>query len=151
MNWSITPELAVEYGVSSFNNVSIVDHLAKVVKDIRKAIPDRNFNGLAVIDLEEWRPLFKMNWGKQTVYQKQSVALVQSKNPGLSSKAALKLAEEEFNRAARIFFVWTLRIARSIRPKAHWGYYDYPFCNSHAGDEPNEYSCNDLAKQLNDE
>ncbi|KAK6023741.1 EGF-like domain protein [Ostertagia ostertagi] len=158
--------------------VLVSDHLVAVIKDIRTKIPDRNFDGLAVIDLEEWRPLFKMNWGKQkggfqrdfvphsgacyihhghrkevdvNVYREQSVALVKSKHPKLSHKKALLLAEKEFNEAARIFFVWTLKMARRIRPKAHWGYYDYPFCNAHAGDTPNVYSCNKKAKQYNDE
>ncbi|EPB73387.1 hyaluronoglucosaminidase [Ancylostoma ceylanicum] len=38
-------------------NVPIDEHLAIVEKQINEAIPDENFNGVAVIDIEEWRPL----------------------------------------------------------------------------------------------
>lgn len=60
-------------------NLSLADHLAAVEQQIQVAIPNPNFSGPAVIDLEEWRPLYKMNWGSQRVYRNQSVKLVQEK------------------------------------------------------------------------
>ncbi|EPB73385.1 EGF-like domain protein [Ancylostoma ceylanicum] len=50
-------------------NVSIDEHLAVVEKQINETIPDENFNGIAVIDIEEWRPLYEMNWGGKDVRQ----------------------------------------------------------------------------------
>ncbi|KIH64301.1 hyaluronoglucosaminidase [Ancylostoma duodenale] len=48
-------------------NISIENHLAVVEKQIKGAIPDENFNGIAVIDIEQWRPLYEMNWGGKDV------------------------------------------------------------------------------------
>ncbi|RCN41619.1 hyaluronoglucosaminidase [Ancylostoma caninum] len=43
-------------------NSSLKEHLEVVKKNITDRIPDENFNGLAVVDLEEWRPLFDENF-----------------------------------------------------------------------------------------
>ncbi|RCN24143.1 hypothetical protein ANCCAN_30167, partial [Ancylostoma caninum] len=43
-------------------NSSLKEHLEVVEKNITDRIPDENFNGLAVVDLEEWRPLFDENF-----------------------------------------------------------------------------------------
>ncbi|KAK6012084.1 hyaluronoglucosaminidase, partial [Ostertagia ostertagi] len=48
-------------------NASLHNHLHQVVKDILTTIPDQWFDGLAVIDLEEWRPLYDMNWEDKEV------------------------------------------------------------------------------------
>lgn len=48
-------------------NISIDEHLAVVERQIKEAMPDENFNGIAVIDIEQWRPLYEMNWGEKIV------------------------------------------------------------------------------------
>lgn len=104
-----------------------------------------------MIDLEEWRPLYKMNWGSQRVYRNQSVKLVQEKNSQVTLEEADEQAEKEFNDAAREFFVKTLETARKIRPYARWGYYGYPYCNVNAGLEANDYTCKKDARNYNNE
>ncbi|EYC15489.1 hypothetical protein Y032_0036g3173 [Ancylostoma ceylanicum] len=82
-------------------NVPIDEHLAIVEKQINEAIPDENFNGVAVIDIEEWRPLYEMNWGGKNVYRKQSIELARSRYPKLKKKEIEAIAKKEFNRASK--------------------------------------------------
>jgi len=37
-------------------------------------------------------------------------------------------ASRKFEKAATQFLRRTLQLAKSLRPKAFWGYYGYPFC-----------------------
>ncbi|PIO72230.1 hyaluronoglucosaminidase [Teladorsagia circumcincta] len=129
-------------------NASLARHLLKVGKQILEGIPDPLFDGLAVIDFEHWRPLYAMNWDKKKVYQKQSLNLVLDKNRSMLEEVAKNVAESEFNEAARNFFVETIKLARRLRSKAHWGYYHYPFCNARGNHS--EYSCSQEAKGYND-
>ncbi|KAL6736383.1 hypothetical protein Aduo_006743 [Ancylostoma duodenale] len=82
-------------------NVSIEEHLAIVEKQINETIPDKHFSGIAVIDIEEWRPLYEMNWGGKNVYKKQSIKLARSKYPKRSAKEIEAIAEKEFNQASK--------------------------------------------------
>lgn len=41
--------------------------MTAVKEQIEKEIPDADFNGIAVIDVEEFRPLYSMNWGAKEV------------------------------------------------------------------------------------
>uniref|UniRef100_A0A7I4Y7E6 Hyaluronidase n=1 Tax=Haemonchus contortus TaxID=6289 RepID=A0A7I4Y7E6_HAECO len=132
-------------------NISLQAHLDAVAQQIQNDIPNPNFDGIAVIDLEAWRPLYKMNWDEKQVYKDQSVQLVLQNDPSLSTEQAEVLAEEQFDQAARNFFVETLRVARELRPRGHWGYYEYPFCNADAGDRPDDYSCTTTAQEYNDQ
>lgn len=70
--------------------------------DISKAIPNSGFDGPAVIDWEEWRPLWSMNWGKKKVYKKLSEEYARNRYPHLSKKSARLRAVTEFNKAARL-------------------------------------------------
>lgn len=42
-------------------------HLIQAEKDINETIPDENFNGIAVIDIEEFRPMWELSWGPFSV------------------------------------------------------------------------------------
>ncbi|KAL6736382.1 hypothetical protein Aduo_006742 [Ancylostoma duodenale] len=131
-------------------NFSIDEHLAVVEKQINETIPDENFNGIAVIDIEEWRPLYEMNWGGKDVYRKKSVELARSKYPKRSAKEIEAIAEKEFNQASKTFFMRTLKKAIELRPKALWGLYDFPFCNAKAGDMEGDFECSKEAQRYND-
>ncbi|KAE9419163.1 hypothetical protein Angca_009837, partial [Angiostrongylus cantonensis] len=127
-------------------------HLLEVEKNIEKLMPDKDFNGFAVIDIEEWRPLFRQHYRNvKQVYQEASIALVKSKNKRLSDDEARQEAEKEFNDAAREFIVETIQKAKQMRPKALWGLYGFPVCNYNAGQLKNDYSCWQLYKGFNDE
>ncbi|KAK0396127.1 hypothetical protein QR680_001581 [Steinernema hermaphroditum] len=120
---------------------SISEHLRKVKLDIEKSIPYSGYSGLAVIDFEEWRPLWSLNWGTKTVYKRESVRYVLERYPTLSRKSARRIAIAEFNKAARNFMVQTLRLGMQLRPNARWGFYGFPYCNYDAG-QVGDAECN---------
>ena len=49
--------------------------------DIQSKIPDPNYDGLAVIDWEQWRPLWETNWNKKRIYKVKSVENVRQRYP----------------------------------------------------------------------
>ncbi|KAM8812048.1 hyaluronidase PH-20 [Rhynchonycteris naso] len=109
---------------------SLQKHLEQAEKDIAYYIPTDK-EGLAVIDWEEWRPLWERNWRPKDIYRNRSIALVQSQNPQLSLALATKKAKEEFEKAGRMFMEETLKLGKSFRPKHVWGYYLFPDCYNH--------------------
>ncbi|WKX97270.1 hypothetical protein Q1695_013157 [Nippostrongylus brasiliensis] len=144
-----SPDVPINGGLPQ--KVSLAEHLKRVKQQIQEQIPDENYDGLAVIDLEEWRPLWAMNFGAKAVYRNMSIKLVHEKHPKLSLEKAKIHAEKEFNEAARKFLVETLITAKKLRPNALWGYYIYPFCNAKAGEDEDSYSCSAKAQEYNDE
>lgn len=93
-----------------------------------------NFTGLAVIDWEEWQPLWEKNRGKKMEYRRLSKLLVRQERPGLSDKAVVSLARKMFEASARKFMEATLQTAVRTRPKGLWGFYGFPVCsNKHKG------------------
>ncbi|RCN36083.1 hyaluronoglucosaminidase [Ancylostoma caninum] len=46
-------------------NCSLEEHLNITKENITMRIPDQNYSGLAILDLEEWRPLFDQNSWKE--------------------------------------------------------------------------------------
>ncbi|EYC39893.1 hypothetical protein Y032_0637g957 [Ancylostoma ceylanicum] len=49
-------------------NCSIDEHLKIAKENITERIPKEDFDGFAIIDLEEWRPIFDQNfWGLKSV------------------------------------------------------------------------------------
>ncbi|XP_066110625.1 hyaluronidase PH-20 [Saccopteryx bilineata] len=109
---------------------SLQKHLEQAEKDIVHYIPTDK-EGLAVIDWEEWRPLWERNWRPKDIYRNRSIALVQSQNPQLSTAMATKEAKQQFETAGRMFMEETLKLGKSIRPKHVWGYYLFPDCYNH--------------------
>ncbi|EYC39883.1 hypothetical protein Y032_0637g947 [Ancylostoma ceylanicum] len=132
-------------------NCSLKEHLDIAKQNITDKIPDDNFDGLAIIDLEEWRPLFDQNfWGKKQVFRNQSIAIAKANNPNIQDEKQLeKIAEKDFNDAARKFFVDTIQLARSERKQAKWGFYGFPYCNYDAG-KNGEYECSKKYQEWND-
>ncbi|KAK6739185.1 hypothetical protein RB195_020943 [Necator americanus] len=132
-------------------NCPLDKHLALVSKQIREAIPREDFNGIAVIDFEEWRPLYQLNWGKKAVYKAESLRLVREQFPSISGKSAEALAKKEFNTAAKKIFLSTIGLARQLRPYARWGFYGFPYCNYDAGNSESDMLCNEKFRKYNDE
>uniref|UniRef100_A0A3Q2PWB0 Hyaluronidase n=1 Tax=Fundulus heteroclitus TaxID=8078 RepID=A0A3Q2PWB0_FUNHE len=110
---------------------SLSQHLGEMQKGVDKYIPNQEAAGLAVIDWEEWRPLWIRNWGAKDVYRKHSRELVRQKNPTWSGEQVGRVAQQEFEMSARRFMLDTLRHAKHLRPNKLWGFYLFPDCYNH--------------------
>lgn len=146
------PPTAVNGGCPQ--NASLTKHLDKMEKDILAAMPSDSFAGLAVIDWENWRPLWIRNWDKKNVYRNMSLLLVRQRNPLFSDSQVETQAKFEFETAAKTFMSETLRLARSLRPNGWWGYYLFPDCyNYHYLDSFEDFTghCPMLEEQRNEE
>ncbi|XP_018428074.1 PREDICTED: hyaluronidase-2-like [Nanorana parkeri] len=112
-------------------NASLRAHLDEMQTGINKYIPEKDKDGLAVIDWEEWRPIWIRNWQNKSVYRQVSRQLVISRHSNWTGEDQLKQAQYEFENAAREFMAETLRYAKNYRPRQLWGYYLFPDCYNH--------------------
>ncbi|XP_059679202.1 hyaluronidase-2 [Gavia stellata] len=144
--------VAINGGVPQ--NSSLSEHLARLQEGISKYIRSPAKEGLAVIDWEEWRPIWARNWKPKDVYREVSQQLVYQRQPTWSREEVNKQAVFEFESAARQFMVSTLRMAKSFRPKQLWGYYLFPDCYNHDYSKNKESytgQCPDVEKTRNDQ
>ncbi|KAM6948025.1 hyaluronidase-2 [Lycodopsis pacificus] len=110
---------------------SLSKHLEKMPEGVQKYIREPGATGLAVIDWEEWRPLWVRNWETKDVYRRHSRELVRQKNPTWPLEQVGKVAQQEFEMSARKFMLETLRYAKNLRPNQLWGFYLFPDCYNH--------------------
>lgn len=126
-------------------------HLAKAKKDIEFYIP-KDQRGLAIIDWEEWRPIWARNWKPKDIYKNESILLVQRQHPAFTLEEATDKAKEEFEKNGRKFMVETLKLGKKIRPTYLWGFYLFPDCYNHQYTKPNYTGvCFDIEKKRNNE
>ncbi|XP_028855135.1 hyaluronidase-2 [Denticeps clupeoides] len=111
-------------------SVSLSRHLEEVLERVKRYIQP-NAMGLAIIDWEEWRPLWSRNWDTKDVYRNQSRELVAQKNPTWPQNQVSKVAHQEFELSGRKLMLETLRLAKSLRPEQLWGFYLFPDCYNH--------------------
>ncbi|XP_022613271.1 hyaluronidase-3-like [Seriola dumerili] len=112
-----------------------------------------DFSGLAVIDWEEWRPLWERNFDSKKAYRKLSKLLVRQERPDLSGRAVTSLAKQRFEESARRFMEETLRAAVRGHPRGLWGFYGFPACfNKHKRKPDQSYTgrCHRGTRRLND-
>ncbi|XP_074139429.1 hyaluronidase-2 [Sminthopsis crassicaudata] len=112
-------------------NSSLIDHLERLPEGVRHYIRSPDREGLAVIDWEDWRPVWIRNWQSKDVYRKVSRQLVSSRHPTWTPEQVGKQAQYEFEFAARQFMLETLRWAKETRPRQLWGFYLFPDCYNH--------------------
>lgn len=110
---------------------SLTEHREKMPEGIQKYIREPQAKGLAVIDWEEWRPLWIRNWDMKDIYRSKSRELVAKKNPRWTAEQVSKVAQQEFELSARIFMLETLKYAKNLRPNQLWGFYLFPDCYNH--------------------
>lgn len=122
-------ETAVNGGLPQV--ASLTHHLDKMPEGVQKYIREPDATGLAVIDWEEWRPLWIRNWENKDVYRRHSRELVRQKNPIWPPEQVAKVAQQEFEISARKFMLETLRYAKNLRPNQLWGFYLFPDCYNH--------------------
>ncbi|XP_075928153.1 hyaluronidase-1-like isoform X1 [Petromyzon marinus] len=132
----------------------LVGHLDKAREDIRAKIKGKDFEGLAVIDWEEWRPQWSRNWGKKDEYRKESKTKVKHAHPSWPEDLVAKEAQKEFDKSARDFMEQTARVGQSERPGGLWGYYLFPDCYNYDYNKTGpEYTgqCPDVERVRNDQ
>ncbi|XP_029472413.1 hyaluronidase PH-20-like [Rhinatrema bivittatum] len=108
--------------------IPLYQHFKKVEEDILFYIPSEKQEGFAVIDWENWRPLWIRNWATKDIYRKQSVEFVLQKDLTLTGRQAQAIAKIEFEAAAQRIMLDTLWLGKSLRPKQFWGYFLFPEC-----------------------
>ncbi|XP_029902294.1 hyaluronidase PH-20-like [Myripristis murdjan] len=124
----------------------------KARADINYYIPSRTSRGLAVIDWEEWRPLWERNWGTKRIYQILSVAHAMQRDHTLTSQQAISKAKQQFQMAARSFMSAVLALGRAMRPNYLWGFYLFPNCYNYGWLEPGYTGhCSKEVRRQNDE
>nr|XP_020771480.1 hyaluronidase-3 isoform X2 [Odocoileus virginianus texanus] len=104
-------------------------HLARAAYQIRRSLWP-GFAGLAVLDWEEWCPLWAGNWGRRHVYRAASWAWAQWVFPNLDPQEQLHKARVGFEQAARALMEDTLRLGRALQPHGLWGFYRFPACGN---------------------
>lgn len=109
----------------------LTQHLDKMQEGVQKYIQEPGAKGLAVIDWEEWRPLWIRNWENKDIYRQNSRELVRQKNPTWTPEQIGKVAMQEFEMSARKFMLETLKHAKHLRPNQLWGFYLFPDCYNH--------------------
>lgn len=113
---------------------SLDDHLLVFYQHINELVPDPNNNGLAVIDFESWRPVYRQNFGTLQPYKDLSVRLVRQEHPLWPDRRIEVEASKRFEEFARMFMANSIQVARNMRPYAKWGYYGLPYCFNGRGD-----------------
>ncbi|XP_076356588.1 hyaluronidase-1-like [Tachypleus tridentatus] len=117
-------------------------HLEKAKNDIETKIPSKDFDGLAVIDWESWRPVWEYNWGGFQQYQTISRELVKEQHPNWSVEEVDEKAAAEWEEAAKVWMLDTLLMGKTERPLGKWCYYLFPDCYNYKNkDQPDEYLC----------
>ncbi|XP_056384325.1 hyaluronidase-1-like [Hyla sarda] len=109
-------------------NASITAHLKQTLADLNATIVSPDFKGVVVVDWENWRPLWDRNWDKKSIYRERSQDLVRQRHPRWSEKEVMRVAKEEFEKAAQMFMESTLDLGHKLRPGGLWGFYGFPSC-----------------------
>ncbi|CAH4032249.1 unnamed protein product [Pieris brassicae] len=107
---------------------NIEEHVDAFKDTVSKRIPDPDFNGIAIIDFESWRPVFRQNFGVLSVYKDISYKKEYDKHWWWPESWVTSEAKYRFESSAREFMQATISIAKQMRPKARWGYYGFPYC-----------------------
>jgi hyaluronoglucosaminidase len=109
-------------------NGSIDLHLRQFEIDVDRFIPNKSFDGVAVIDFECWRPSFRQNFGDLKIYRDLTLLEVNKKHPFWNREAIEAQGKVIFETAASNFVNRTIMRARKLRPSAKWGFYGFPHC-----------------------
>ncbi|NP_001074154.2 hyaluronidase PH-20 precursor [Danio rerio] len=136
-------------GIPQRGNLSA--SLEKAKEEFLQFIPDSS-SGLAVMDWEEWLPIFDRNFDLKKIYMELSINYTLEQNSSLSPQQAATEAKQQFQKEARRFMEETLKKGINLRPRYLWGYYLFPDCYNYGFDESNYTgTCSEYTKQLNNE
>lgn len=130
-------------------NGSLDLHLKRFEIDVDRFIPNKTFDGVAVIDFECWRPSFRQNFGDLKVYRDLTVLDVMKKHPSWSRDQIEAQAKIIFETAAVNFVNRTMLRAQKLRPLAKWGFYGFPHCFNRYRDYSQLERCPDQVETEN--
>ena len=129
-DWNCTKAHAVFGGLPQLTNLT--KHLAKVQADIEQLFPDPEWDGVANVDWEAWKPIYKANrYNEYWIYINRSLTLAEQQHPTYTRAQIEATAEKDYNAAAQNFWLSSLRLAKKLRPKGTWGC-PSDFCRSNA-------------------
>lgn len=114
----------VNGGIPQRGNLSL--HLEQVHRDVDALFPDPDYHGYAVIDWEVWYPWLIL--ASKSLWVNESLSYVREAHPTWPQARIEQEAVRSWNETATAFMVETLRLCRSLRPRAFWGYYGRPGC-----------------------
>nr|ANW11472.1 LolHyaz [Bichromomyia olmeca] len=144
-------------GMPQHGNLSI--HLEKLKIDIKKRIKEENYTGLAVIDMESWRPIFCQNTGWMIKYRyltfeevNKTLADEFQKNPKNTTlrNHLMKEGAKIFEPKAKEFLTKSTELVKKERSKAKWGYYGFPYCfNMGQAKSARNENCPDIVQKEN--
>ncbi|KAJ6645442.1 Hyaluronidase Tab [Pseudolycoriella hygida] len=123
-------------------------HLEKFQLDVDKYIPDGENTGLAIVDFELWRPVYRQNYGKFQPYKDLSVELIKKLNTSYNEREVHEEASRAFTESAKMFMTETIKLGKQLRPKAKWGYYGLPHCFNGKGNVTED--CEQIIQDEND-
>nr|XP_021494449.1 hyaluronidase PH-20-like [Meriones unguiculatus] len=136
-------------GIPQLGNLK--DHLDKAKIDIEQYIPVNKL-GLAVINWEEWSPIWGRNLIPKDIYKNKSIELVKTQNPGIDILEATIKAKQQFEEAGKKFMDETLKLGKKLRPKYLWGFYQFPDCyNNKYVHSDYDGKCPDMEKDKNND
>ncbi|KAG2460129.1 HYALP Hyaluronidase, partial [Polypterus senegalus] len=141
----------IKYNGAIPQNTSLRDHLRQAAVDITHYLPNKEAKGLAIIDWEEWMPLWYRNTDKKKIYRKLSVEHLRRHNPMDTFAAIKEKAIIQFETAAREFMKKTLQLGKYLRPNQLWGFYMFPECYNHYRNENIQFTgkCTERDVSLN--
>ncbi|XP_055687636.1 hyaluronidase Tab y 2.0101-like [Lutzomyia longipalpis] len=126
---------------------NLAEHLKIFTKHLDELIPNKDYEGLAVIDFESWRPVFRQNFGTLQPYRNLSIRIEREKHRNWSHREIVREATKVFENSGRKFMEQTLKKAKAARPNALWGYYAFPYCFN--GNSRDPLSCSNEVQQEN--
>ncbi|XP_055318699.1 hyaluronidase Tab y 2.0101-like [Sitodiplosis mosellana] len=118
-------------GVPQQGNLN--EHLQVFQKHVNELVPNSNNDGLAIIDFESWRPVYRQNFGTLQPYRDLSEQIERKRHPLMPNKRIEAEATRNFEKAGRTFIESSIDLARKMRPRAKWGYYGLPYCFNSKG------------------
>jgi hypothetical protein len=98
-------------------------HLARLRIDIEKKVPDPNWAGYAIIDLEAWGPLWEH---ANEEYRQLSTSIARRNHPQRPDAEITRIARANYELGARSLLEKTLAECKRLRPRTKWGFYNWP-------------------------
>ncbi|MBL8745660.1 MAG: hypothetical protein JNK58_04795 [Phycisphaerae bacterium] len=99
-------------------------HLAKVRADIESRIPDPQWSGYGIIDLETWGPLWEYT---VEAAHDLSRSIARKNHPTRTAGEIERIARANYELGSRSLLEKTLGLCKALRPRAKWGMYAWPY------------------------